>query len=260
VSNLTEEGVLVQGNNLWMADSAQAGGTPQFRNLATTMGVAKAGWSYGAQFGDLNNDGWQDLFVVNGFYSGENRESYWYDFSKIAGGYKNIIEDAENWPAMEGRSLSGYQRTHIWLNDGAGQFREVAPAVGGASTRDGRAVALADLQNRGVLDAVVANQRGPVQVYRNTVDPKHQWIAFDLTGTESNRSAIGARVQLYWDDQTQVQQVLGGSGFGSQNQRRLHFGLGPKPTVKKAVIHWPSGTTQTLDSLEVNTLHEVTEP
>jgi hypothetical protein len=260
VSNLTEEGVLVQGNNLWMADSAQAGGTPQFRNLATTMGVAKAGWSYGAQFGDLNNDGWQDLFVVNGFYSGENRESYWYDFSKIAGGYKNIIEDAENWPAMEGRSLSGYQRTHIWLNDGAGQFREVAPAVGGASTRDGRAVALADLQNRGVLDAVVANQRGPVQVYRNTVDPKYQWIAFDLTGTESNRSAIGARVQLYWDDQTQVQQVLGGSGFGSQNQRRLHFGLGPKPTVKKAVIHWPSGTTQTLDSLEVNTLHEVTEP
>lgn len=265
VSNLTEEGVLVQGNNLWMADSTRGGGVPRFENLAGTMGVAKAGWSYGAQFGDLNNDGWQDLFVVNGFYSGETRESYWYDFSKIAGGYKDIIEDANNWPAMEGRSLSGYQRTHIWLNDRAGQFREVAPAVGGASTYDGRAVALVDFQNRGVLDAVVANQRAPVQVYRNTVAPTHRWIAFELTGTESNRSAIGARMELYWTDrqgtaQRQVQQIMGGSGFGSQNQRRLHFGLGQQPEVKKAVIRWPSGTTQTIESPATNTIHTITEP
>ncbi len=260
VSNLTEEGVLVQGNNLWMADSADAGGTPQFDNLSGTMGVEKAGWSYGAQFGDLNNDGWQDLFVVNGFYSGDEGESYWYDFSKIAGGYKNIIEDAENWPPMEGRSLSGHQRSRIWLNDGAGQFQNVAPAVGGASAHDGRAVAFLDLENEGALDAVVANQRGPVEVYRNETASQHAWIAFELTGTQSNRSAVGAEVRLHWNDQTQVQQVTGGSGFGAQNQRRLHFGLGENPTVQKAVVQWPSGTTQTLDAPEPNTLHEVTEP
>jgi len=265
VSNLTEQGVLVQGNNLWMADSVSDGGTPRFENLAGSMGVAKAGWSYGAQFGDLNNDGWQDLFVVNGFYSGETRDSYWYDFSKIAGGYQDIIEDASNWPPMEGRSLSGHQQTRIWLNDGAGQFQNVAPAVGGASTHDGRAVALADFQNRGVLDAVVANQRGPFEFYRNTVDPEHSWMAFELEGTKSNRSAIGARVTLHWVDaegtpQRQTQQVFGGSGFGSQNQRRLHFGLGPNPTAKKAVIHWPLGTTQTVESPAPNTIHRVTEP
>jgi hypothetical protein len=265
VSNLTEEGVLVQGNNLWMPDSVGAGDAPSFDNLANTMGVAKAGWSYGAQFGDLNNDGWQDLFVVNGFYSGPERESYWYDFSKIAGGYKNIIEDADNWPAMEGRSLSGYQQSRIWVNDGAGQFQDVAPAVGGASTHDGRALALVDLENEGTLDAVVANQRGPVEVYQNRASPNHDWIAFDLTGTESNRSAIGAKVELTWANpqgarQTQVQQVLGGSGFSSQNQRRLHFGLGQDATIESVVIQWPSGTTQTIEISDVNTIHDVTEP
>jgi hypothetical protein len=161
---------------------------------------------------------------------------------------------------MEGRSLSGHQQTRIWLNDGAGQFQNVAPAVGGASTHDGRAVALVDLWNRGTLDVVVANQRGPVEIYRNEVASGRKWIAFELTGTDSNRSAIGAQVELHWDDHQQVQQVYGGSGFGSQNQRRLHFGLGTDPTVEKAVIRWPSGTTQTIEDPEVNTLHEVTEP
>ncbi len=259
VSNLTEKGVLVQGNNLWMPDSVRSG-TPEFQNMAGTMGVEQAGWSYGAQFGDLNNDGWQDLFIVNGFYSGTKQESYWYDFSKIAGGYENIIEDAANWPAMEGRSLSGHQSSKIWINDGAGQFQNVAPAVGGASTHDGRAVALVDLWDRGSLDAVVANQRGPVEVYRNEVAAQRNWIAFDLTGTQSNRSAIGARVVLHWDDHRQVQQIHGGSGFGAQNQRQLHFGLGSASSVEKAVVHWPSGSTQTLDTPEINTIHDITEP
>lgn len=260
VSNLTEEGVLVQGNNLWMPESTGEENPPSFQNLAGAMGVERAGWSYGAQFGDLNNDGWQDLFVVNGFYSGKEEGSYWYDFSKIAGGNKSLIEDAENWPAMGGRSLSGHQRTRIWMNDGGGNFQDVAPSVGGASNQDGRAVAFVDLWNRGVLDVIVANQRGPVEVYKNKVDPDHNWVGFDLTGTRSNRSAIGARVRLFWNDQEQVQQVMGGSGFASQNQRRLHFGIGSATEIKKAVIHWPSGTTETIEAPTPNTVHQITEP
>ena len=80
---------------------------------------------------------------------------------------------------MRGRSLSGYQRSRVWLNDGAGRFTDVAAEVGATDDLDGRAVALADLGNRGALDVIVANQGGPLLVYRNAVDPARHWIAFE---------------------------------------------------------------------------------
>ncbi len=180
VSNISEEGVLIQGNNLWVPREGTSGDSLKYDNLAGEMGVELGGWSFGAQFGDLNNDGTLDLYLTNGYVSLEKDSSYWYDYSKIAGGNSSIISDAENWPPMEGRSLSGYQQKRVWLNDGAGHFTEVAQAVGAPDTYDGRAVVLADFWNRGVLDVVVANQKGPLLVYRNTVAPGNDWIGFDL--------------------------------------------------------------------------------
>lgn len=212
------------------------------------------------QFGDLNNDGFLDLYVVNGYVSGDRGTSYWYDYSKIAGGNSRIISDAANWPSMGTRSLSGYQQKRLWINDGAGHFNEVAQSVGATDTFDGRSVALVDLWNRGVLDVVVANQRGPLLVYKNTASPENQWIDFELEGTSSNRSAIGAQVRLFWSGQVQMQEVSGGSGFCAQNQRRLHFGLGKAPRIERAIVRWPSGRTQTMENPDAGKVHKLKEP
>jgi hypothetical protein len=260
VSNISEEGVLIQGNNLWMPKEGTSGDQLKFENLARDFGVEIGGWSFGAQFGDLNNDGTLDLYLTNGYVSLDRDKNYWYDFSRIAGGHSTIINDAKNWPAMEGRSLSGYQSKHVWLNDGSGKFVDVARAVGVADTNDGRAVALVDLWNRGVLDVIVANERGPLLIYKNTVSPENKWVEFELEGTSSNRSAIGARVTLYWSGQQQVQEVSGGSGFASQNQRRLHFGLGKAARIEKVVIRWPSGKLQTIENPAPNQMHSIKEP
>jgi enediyne biosynthesis protein E4 len=260
VSNISEEGVLIQGNNLWMPKPGTSGDAIRYGNLARAFGVELGGWSFGAQFGDLNNDGTLDLYLANGYISLDRNRSYWYDFSKVAGGNSTIIGDARNWPAFEGRSLSGYQNKRVWLNDGAGKFIDVAQAVGVTDTYDGRAVALADLWNRGVLDVVVANQKGPLLLYKNTVDPANQWIEFQLEGTASNRSAIGAKVTLYWNGQMQAQEVSGGTGFAAENDRRLHFGLGKNPKIEKAIIRWPSGKVQTIDQPAPNQLHKIKEP
>jgi enediyne biosynthesis protein E4 len=260
VSNISEDGVLIQGNNLWVPKEGAAQDLPQFENLARDLGVELGGWSFGAQFGDLNNDGYLDLYLTNGNISLSKDKNYWYDFAKVAGGNSSIIGDAKNWPSIDGRSLSGYQQKHVWMNDGAGKFEDVAQTVGVIDTYDGRAVALADLWNRGVLDVVVANQRGPLLIYRNTVTPENKWIEFQLEGTASNRSAIGAEVTLYWNNQKQIQEVSGGCGFSAQNQRRLHFGLGKNPQLEKAVIHWPSGKVQTVNKLNPGQLYKIKEP
>ncbi len=267
VSNISEEGILLQGNNLWMP----TGGTarlPKYENLATAMGVDLGGWSFGAQFGDLNNDGFTDLYLVNGYVSASREESYWYDYSKVAGGHEVVISDAKNWPAMGTRSLAGYQPKRVWINDGAGRFIDVAQMVGVTDRYDGRSVALADLAGRGVLDVVVANQKGPLLVYRNDVAPGRHWIDLVLegscrpesTGPCSNRSAIGAQVTVHWNGQRQLQEVTGGAGFCAQNQRRLHFGLGGGANVDKIVVRWPSGRVEERTGLEVNRLHTLKEP
>jgi len=249
--------VLIQGNNLWVP---QSGANLKYDNLARDLGVELGGWSFGAQFGDLNNSGNLDLYLVNGFISLDRQRSYWYDFAKVAGGNSAIISDAANWPAFNGRSLSGYQQKRLWLNDGEGRFIDVAQAVGATDTFDGRSVALADLWNTGALDVVVANQRGPLLIYKNTVAAGNDWIEFSLEGVKSNRSAIGAQVTLYWDNKEQLQVVNGGDGFASENDRRVHFGLGKNPRIEKAVIRWPSGIMQTLTDLAPDRLYTVKEP
>jgi hypothetical protein len=257
VTNISERGFLFQGNNLRINFLRELG---RFDEIAIGV-VADAGWAWGAQFGDLNNDGLLDLVVTNGFISADSGRDYWYAMSKIAGAQGNIFEDAKNWPPIGTASLSGYERSRVLMNTGAGGsggFVDVAEAAGVTDRLDGRAVALADVFNRGTLDVVIANEKARALVYRNTAHPGH-WVEFKLIGTRSNRSAIGADVTVEFGGVRQRQVVAGGMGFCSQNDRRLHFGLG-NARLGRVTIRWPSGETQVLEGLKVDEVHEVTEP
>jgi enediyne biosynthesis protein E4 len=255
ISNITEEGVLLQGNNFWVP--LNDNNKILYVNEARENGTESGGWSYGAQFGDLNNDGFLDLYVANGFVSGKKGTSYWYDYSKVTGGNSAIISDIKNWPDMKGRSQSGYQQNRIYLNNGSGHFQDVAKFVSDSESLDSRAVALADLWNRGVLDVIVANQNNRLAIYKNHADPKNHWIAFELEGIQNNRSAIGATVELYWDHKKQLQVITGGIGFCAQNQRRLQYGLGKSSVADSAVIRWPDGTRQVILNPDVNAVNQI---
>src|SRR5437899_5069897 len=256
VTNISERGYLFQGNNLRLNFLPELG---RFQQGAEGV-IADAGWAWGAQLGDLNNDGRNELFIVNGYVSADRDRSYWYAMSKIAGANGNVFQDARNWPAVGTASLSGYERSRLLVSRGLAGWTDVASRVGVTDEYDGRAVALADLFNRGVLDVVIANQKQPALVYKNNVALGNHWIAFRVVGSRSNRSASGAEVTLEAGAARQLKIVEGGMGFASQNDRRLHFGLGPTGRVDRIVIRWPSGNVQTIEHPAVDRLHVITEP
>ena len=256
VTNISERGYIFQNNNLRLNEMPEA---RRFRNVAEGQ-IADAGWAWGAQFGDLNNDGANELFVANGFISASRDKNYWYAMSKIAGANGRLFEDAATWPAFGDASLSGYERSRVYLNRGVAGWVDVAERVGATDLYDGRAVAMADLSNHGAVDVIVANQNQPAVLYRDTPDPANHWIAFKLVGTRSNRSAIGAEVTIESGEMRQRRVVDGGSGFASQNDRRLHFGLGTREWIDRVVIDWPSGTRQILPRPQIDGFVTVTEP
>ena len=256
VSNISERGYLFQNNNLRLNGMPESG---KFRNVAEGA-IADAGWAWGAQFGDFDNDGNNELFVANGFISADRQKSYWYAMSKIAGANGRFFEDAATWPAFGDASLSGYEVSRVYKNRGVAGWADVAKEVGVTDLYDGRAVALADLSNRGAVDVIVANQNQPAILYRDTPDSANHWIGFKLIGTRSNRSAIGAEVVVESGEFSQRRVIDGGSGFASQNDRRLHFGLGRREFVGRVIINWPSGTRQVLLRPLIDGIVTVTEP
>ena len=148
---------------------------------------------------------------------------------------------------MRGRSLSGYQHKRVWINDGVGRFTEVAQDVGATDTYDGRAVALADLSNRGVLDVIVANQRGPLLVYRNTVSPGG-------TGSRSSsraRRATAARSARASKCSGTVSGRCRKSAAAAASARRISAGCttawASAAEVDAWCIRWPSGRYQTIE-------------
>lgn len=264
VTNISKRGYLFQGNNLRLNRLAKGFG---LTNVSEGE-VEDCGWAWGSQFADLDNDGRQDLVVLNGFISGNPKhDEYWYDMTKLATAAGALAEDSASWPAQGDRGLSGYERSRLLLNQSVNtperrqtKFVDVALEAGMDDLLDGRAVATGDFFHKGKLDLVVANQEGPLLFYENRVDPARHWIQVELEGTRSNRAAIGAQVTLFFGGQQTVQAVMAGNGFCSQNEFALHFGLGAHDAAEKLVIRWPSGVEQTIPAPAIDRRLHVREP
>ena len=200
-----------------------------YDDVAAPAGIGAASRStlgFGCIFLDVDLDGLLDLVVANG----------------------HIDETVRNI-----RGNVGYaQPPQLFLNQANGKFRDVAAEVGGGfeEPRVGRGLAYGDFDRDGDLDILLTTNNGPAVLFRNDQLAGNHGIRFELQGTQSNRDAIGANVQVFAGDLHQSRMVRGGSSYLSQSELPLTFGLAKRDKADRVIIQWPSGHAEEYKNLQ----------
>jgi enediyne biosynthesis protein E4 len=213
-------------------------GNMNFTDVSVSSGVGRGtrgyvGW--GDAFVDFSNDGWQDLFIVNGHV------------------YPQVDDAHTDLKYMEPKLL--------FLNQHNGTFKNISKLAGDAIQvpQVSRGMAIGDLFNDGKLEAVIENLKGPPTILRPEGGPKNHWISFELEGVKCNRLALNARVRSTAGDLVQLGEVMSGGSYLSQHDLRIHFGLGEHKQLDKAEVLWPDGRVETLTNLKADRIYSVRE-
>lgn len=199
-----------------------------FEDATEETGVRDGSWGWGACAADFNNDGWEDIFHVNGWDS--NFTEKWLD-----------------------------QPARLFLNQGDGTFVERAAESGIDDSGNGRAVVCFDYDRDGAIDVFVGNIDGPVRLFRNRSADRGNFAQVALVGCYPNTEGIGAVVTLRAAELFQRRVVRAGSNFLSQDPAVAHFGLGGADSIEELVVEWPSGERTTMRNLSPNRFIEVLE-
>ncbi|WP_158785501.1 CRTAC1 family protein [Granulicella sp. L46] len=228
VTNFSDENDLLYRND----------GKWNFTEVSYPSGVAVPSLPYvkwGTAFVDLDNDGWLDLIAVDG----------------------HVYPQVDTLP-----SGARYREPKLLqLNQQDGTFCDASVQAGKALTesRVSRGLAVGDLFNDGNMDVVVGDIDGAPMLLRNRGIPGRHWVSFELQGTRSNRLALNARIAIVAGGMTQTSEILSGGSYLSQNDLRVHFGLGSATNVDSVQIHWPSGKSETLPPLAADHFYSVVE-
>jgi hypothetical protein len=228
VTNFSDENDLLYRND----------GNWNFTDVSYPSGVALPSlpWvKWGAAFADLDNDGWLDLIAVSG----------------------HVYPQVDTLP-----SSGGYRQPKLLhLNQKDGTFCDASDQAGPAlkEKRVSRGLAVGDLFNDGNMDVVIGDIDGAPMILKNRGVPGRHWVSFELAGTKSNRLALNARIKIVASGMTQTEEIHSGGSYLSQNDLRVHFGLGSAKKIDSVEIRWPSGKTETLTDVATDQFHAVLE-
>ncbi len=255
-----------------------------FTDVAISAGVAfnqvgEATTSMAVDFADYNGDGLLDLFVSDDSYSSlyaNQGNGVFTDLSYPAGvaissgqfvGWTSAFIDYDNDMDLDIFKVNGElqhlygQEDQLFENIGNGKFEDISAQQGPYFQRElvGRGGCFGDYDNDGDLDAFIVNLNDRPVLLRNDRGSQHNWILIQLIGNESNKDGIGARIKITTGEKVQVAERKNASGYLSQNDPRVHFGLGSYDKIDEIVVKWPSGKIQTLSNVSANQILKVEE-
>lgn len=212
-------------------------GKGQFEDMTGPAGFSseREFVSWGTGLVDFDNDGYPDIFVVNGTV-----------YPELEHVYKKF--EARN-PRLVYRNQGNGTFTHLHRH-------EVGPDI--SERFISRGCAFGDFDNDGDIDVLVMNRNAPPSLLRNDAPPENHWLKVRLQGTKSNRSAIGARVLARYGGKVQAQCVTSQASYLSANDPRLHFGLGQSQSADLEVL-WPSGALERFSRLRADQFVTIVE-
>jgi enediyne biosynthesis protein E4 len=183
---------------------------------------------WGTGFVDFDNDGWLDLLVASG----------------------HVLPQVDQ--SKEGYTYRQPILLHINKHNGTFQEQSTAAGLRRLAPSSRRGAAFGDVDNDGDVDVLILNVGEPPTLLRNTLAHGYHWVEFHLSGTSCNRAAIGARVIVRAGSLVQIGEVRAGSSYLSQNDLRLHFGLGLRTSVDSVEIAWPDGRREFMSAIGVD--------
>lgn len=238
-------------NMLQLNQGMDKNGNIRFSEIGQFAGVSNTDWSWAGLFADLDNDGWKDLLVTNGYL----RDFTDLDFLKYT------VADAQIEEAKKGnlnfrtfdlvkKMPSNKPVNYLFRNEGNLQFSDVSEKWGFNTNAISNGAAYADLDNDGDLDIIICNNNEPVMLYRNNVSEMqdHHYCKIKLEAEGKNLFAYGAKVKLYAGGTNQYLEQYPVRGYQSTISPVLHFGLGGKTTIDSIIVEWPGGDISRLEN------------
>jgi enediyne biosynthesis protein E4 len=267
ISNIYLDKYEQRGNFLYKYESNG------LKDIAREKSLYKCGWAWGGNFSDFNNDGYNDLYVANGFISSKMSKNKSNDNFLMASLktlpdfmlYERDKSENESDPFslavnLKNKSFAGFQEDCLFLYDPKKKkYINIRNQVNMKGKWDGRAAATIDYDNDGDLDLIVTAQANYLHFFENKLNLNKNWVGFEFEGKESNRDGVGAQVWIY-QGKTMYKRIhlAGKTGFLSMSDRRMHLGLKNNKSVNLKII-WPSGVVQKINNINTGKYHKIAE-